>query len=104
MQHKWKLSLDIFSFNTSLQILMQIIIERKFGSNFQMVVGEEDTIGSIKMRIYRKLGIAPSHQRLMFQGEELMQDGKTISDNNIQDWSIIHLSIWSTGYGAWGEI
>ena len=83
---------------------MKIIIERKVGSNFPMVVGEEHTIGSIKMRIYRRLGIAPSHQRLMFQGEELMQEDKTISDYNIQDGSIIHLSIWSTGYGACREI
>ena len=83
---------------------MKITILRNFGSNFLMVVGEEDTIGSIKIRIYRRLGLAPSHQRLMFQGEELMQDDKTISDYNIQDGSIIHLSIWSTGYGAWREI
>ena len=83
---------------------MQIIIERKVGSNLQMVVGEENIIGSIKMRIYRMLGIAPSHQRLMFQGEELMQEDKTISDYNIKDGSIIHLSIWSSGSAAWREI
>ena len=83
---------------------MQITIARKVGSDFQLMVGEEDTIGSIKMRIYRIFSIAPSHQRLIFKAEELIIDDETVSDYNIQDSNIIHLSNWSNGYGAWREI
>ena len=87
-----------------MNLRMQIIVARKYGENLEMSVGQEDTIGDIKMRIYRITRITPSFQRLLYQGEELMMDDKTISDYNIQDRSIIHLSIWSTGYEAWREV
>ena len=81
---------------------MQITIERMIAFNFQIEVEEEETIESIKMKIYIVVSIPPDQQRLVYQGEDMVD--KTISDYNIQMGSIIHLSIWSSEYGAWREI
>ena len=82
---------------------MQISIERMVGQNFQLDVEEEDSVESIKMKIYNILSIDPDQQRLVYQGQLMVED-KTISDYNIQEGSVIHLSIWSTGSAAWREI
>ena len=82
---------------------MQISIERMVGQNFGLQVEEEDSVESVKMKIYRLLSIDPDQQRLVYQGQLLLED-KAISDYNIQEGSVIHLSIWSTGSAAWREI
>ena len=82
---------------------MQISIERMVGQNFQLDVEEEDSVESIKMKIYNILSIDPDQQRLVYQGQLMVED-KTISDYNIQEGNVIHLSIWSTGSAAWREI
>jgi ubiquitin-like protein Nedd8 len=82
---------------------MQIFVERMVGPNFQLQVEEDESIEDLKMKIYRILSIVPDQQRLVYQGEHMLED-KTISDYNIQEGSVIHLSIWSTGSAAWREI
>ena len=82
---------------------MQISIERMVGENFHLDVEEENSVESIKMKIYNILSIDPDQQRLVYQGQLMVED-KTISDYNIQEGSVIHLSIWSTGSAAWREI
>ena len=84
-------------------VKMQISIERMVGQNFGLTVEEEDSVESLKMKIYRLLSIDPDQQRLVYQGQLLLED-KAISDYNIQEGSVIHLSIWSTGSAAWREI
>ena len=70
---------------------MQISIERMVGQNFQLDVEEEDSVESIKMKIYNILSIDPDQQRLVYQGQLMVED-KVISDYNIQEGSVIHLS------------
>ena len=82
---------------------MQISIERMVGQNFQLDVEEKDSVESIKMKIYNILSIDPDQQRLVYQGQLMVED-KVISDYNFQEGSVIHLSIWSTGSAAWREI
>ena len=82
---------------------MQISIERMVGQNFQLDVEEEDSVESIKMKIYSILSIDPDQQSFVYQGQLMVED-KVISDYNIQEGSVIHLSIWSTGSAAWREI
>ena len=82
---------------------MQISIERMVGQNFQLDVEEEDSMESIKMKIYNILSIDPDQQSFVYQGQLMVED-KVISDYNIQEGSVIHLSIWSTGSAAWREI
>ena len=83
---------------------MQLIIERKVGSDFTVTVNKNTTIAKLKMKVYRVLGISPSYQRLTYEGKELLPDKKTIKNLKIKAGSTIHLSVWSYGFGAWREI
>ena len=82
---------------------MQISVKRMFGPTFQLEVEQEDSVESIKTKINRMLSIDPDQQRLIYQGQ-IMLEGKALSNHNIQEGSVIHLSIWSTGSGATREI